>query len=167
MPIIKPIPGFSAYGASRDGRIWRLSPGPTLMAQRPNHLGYYRVGIVSDKGERKTIGVARLVLMAWEGMPDGRKDAAHWNGIRHDNRLANLRWASRKENYADRVRHGRSPDGERNGKSKLTLQQAKRIKALALAGKYKQREIAAMFGISAIQVSCIKTGRKWNAAISP
>jgi hypothetical protein len=46
---------------------------------------------------------AHLVLWSFVGpAPDGKPDAAHWNDDRRDNRLTNLRWASRAENLADR-----------------------------------------------------------------
>ena len=62
---------------------------------------------LSRSGDRKTVGVHRLVLEAFVGpCPDGM-EACHYNDIADDNRLSNLRWGTRSDNFYDRVRNGR------------------------------------------------------------
>lgn len=56
--------------------------------------------------DRKSVGVHRLVLLAFVGpCPEGM-EACHINGDPADNRVENLRWDTRSENQRDRVRHG-------------------------------------------------------------
>lgn len=50
--------------------------------------------------------VHHLVLEAFVGpRPDGT-EACHWNDVPDDNRLVNLRWATKSENRLDCVRNG-------------------------------------------------------------
>lgn len=68
-----------------------------------------------------------------------------------------LSWKTHTDNQLDRAQHGTKNTWAKGGK--LTAQQAAEIRALK--GKKKQREIAAIFGISRSQVSWIMTGKSW------
>jgi predicted DNA-binding protein YlxM (UPF0122 family) len=52
--------------------------------------------------------------------------------------------------------------GEQAGPAKLTEDQARQIRKLALIGAYSQREIGEMFGVSKTAVGWIKRGRNWR-----
>jgi hypothetical protein len=58
--------------------------------------------------------VHRLMLEAFVGPCPTGHQAAHCDGDRHNNVLTNLRWATRKENEADKLRHGTHQYGARN-----------------------------------------------------
>jgi hypothetical protein len=45
-------------------------------------------------------------MLAFVGPRPEDREIAHWNGDRADNRLVNLRYATKSENALDRVRHG-------------------------------------------------------------
>jgi hypothetical protein len=72
-----------------------LKPGRTAR-------GYLVVAL----GHRGTIYVHHLVLLAFVGPRPAGRQAAHGDGHRTNNLLSNLRWATPKENTADRYRHG-------------------------------------------------------------
>ena len=61
--------------------------------------------------------VHHLVLSTFVGARPAGHQAAHGDGDRRNNSLGNLRWATRSENEADKVRHGtrlagaRTPNG--------------------------------------------------------
>lgn len=97
------IPGFSKYSVSDRGRIM----GPSgIMADFDNSTGYRQIILPDDSGKRHHLYVHRLLLLAHVGpAPTARHQAAHWNNNRADNRLENLRWATRRENAADKRRH--------------------------------------------------------------
>jgi DNA invertase Pin-like site-specific DNA recombinase len=52
--------------------------------------------------------------------------------------------------------------GERVWAAKLTEDQARQIRKLAIAGEFSLNEIARMFGVSKRMVLWIKQGRKWR-----
>ena len=87
----------------RDGQKRRFK-GKQL-AQATNRHGYPMV-VLSRPGITKSMKVHRLVLSAFIGPPQESDVCCHANGIRHDNRLTNLRWGTQSENMFDRRRHG-------------------------------------------------------------
>ena len=114
----KPIPGYEGlYDASNLGRI-RSAPGKTTSSARfqkrvwksrimkfkqehTNKRGDYRVSLWKD-GIHKDWLVARLIAMAWHGVPEGNMTVNHINGDPTDNRAENLDWCS----LSDNIRHG-------------------------------------------------------------
>lgn len=62
------------------------------------HLGtgYVMVNLHNGHGVKFT-KVHRMVAMAFLPNPENKKEVNHINGVRHDNRLENLRWCTRKE----------------------------------------------------------------------
>lgn len=81
-----------------------------------DQAGYPRIDIKLD-GSVKTVQVHRLVARAFLGEPPF-KDATvdHINGIRHDNRVENLRWATKSEQANNRD-HSRA--SMRNGQGRV------------------------------------------------
>jgi len=122
--IWKPIPGFEGlYDASSAGRI-RSTPGKTTSSTRFEKRVWksrvmkvksqargngintdYRVELWKDK-QHKTYLVARLVAMAFHGVPDIGMTVNHINGIPTDNRPENLEWVTSYENNRHAHRTG-------------------------------------------------------------
>lgn len=109
-----PIPDFEGiYDVSTLGRVRRLDfPGrdgrrvrPRVLKPALNGRGYLFVTLWGP-GRKRTALIHRLVLEAFVGPPFEGAHGAHWNGDSADNRLTNLRWATRSENEKDKVRHG-------------------------------------------------------------
>lgn len=109
---------FPAYEVSDMGRI-RYKNGRIKKPQL-NRNGYLYV-ILWDKPRYKSWQVHRLVLSVFTAPRDRTWDACHNNGLRYDNRMENLRWATRKENEADKITHGTQAIGDRNGMRKKCL----------------------------------------------
>ena len=69
-----------------------------------------------------------------------------------------LRWATAKENMADKKIHGTNNNGSKHGLAKLTESQAKEIKystgPLAVAAK--------KYGVSCPTISEIRNGKRWS-----
>lgn len=72
--------------------------------------------------------------------------------------LLHLESGTQTQNIADRVKRKRSAVGERNGGSKITESDVLEIRRSNMQGKL----LAAKFGISASQVSEIRSGKKWS-----
>lgn len=92
--------------------------------------------------------------------PDGSLEAAHSCGNGHEGctNPAHLRWATPKENAADKIGHGTAPRGELHGHSKLTEGDVLAIRA----DPRTQAVIAADYGVSSAYVSQIKSGKRWS-----
>ena len=54
----------------------------------------------------KQVSVHRMVAECFIENPDNLPEVNHKNGIRYDNRVENLEWCSREENYQDAIKRG-------------------------------------------------------------
>lgn len=113
------IEDFPNYAVSDHGRVRRIVPDRGrpcgIIAGGVDKDGYRHVGLRRD-GVRYCRRVHRLVCTAFHGPPPSPHHlAAHNDGSRVNNRPDNLRWATTKENHADREAHGRTARGERHG----------------------------------------------------
>ena len=77
--------------------------GGTLFSLQDHELGYKIVQLFKD-GKSKTCKVHALVALAFIPNPHNKKTVNHINGIRDDNRVENLEWATHSENNADRFK---------------------------------------------------------------
>jgi hypothetical protein len=94
----------SNYEASNIGMIRHVRTKRVLVPW-PDRDGYLIVNI-RLQGRLRGHFVHRLVLLAFTGEPPtARHQAAHGDGCRQHNALWNLRWATPKENAADKRRH--------------------------------------------------------------
>lgn len=163
--IWKDVPGFGNYEVSNFGRV-RKKP-QILKPWLNKQTGYLQVGL--GRGERST--VHRLVCAAFHG-PQPNEDqcqVAHGDGDRLNNRAENLRWASRRENGADAVRHGTSPliqyrggqRGEKHPMARLSEIQIKEIRAKCPDGKARLA-VAEEYGISRNHLWRILRGASWT-----
>lgn len=111
------IPEFPDYEASNIGRVRRAVPCKCVPAGRLMSCylgvnGYMRVGLTRN-GKQEVVPVHRLVLMAFVGPPPSEAhQCAHFDGVRTNNVLSNLRWATPFENERDKDRHGTRPSGD-------------------------------------------------------
>lgn len=113
----------------------------------------------------KTRRVSRLVCETlYGGSPTSKHEAAHSCGNGNAGCVAplHLRWASRAENEADKIKHGMANRGERSNFAKLTKTDVMAIRALS--GKMSQQKIADQFGIHQTTVCNILNGKIWGWA---
>ncbi|UIS24635.1 HNH endonuclease [Pseudomonas phage ZY21] len=168
------IPGYSSYEVSNRGRVRthkRLDNRgePKLLSlsmtvERPTKPRYWKVGLNSDTGPRRTLEVHRLVLMAFVGPPPSQKhQGAHEDGNGLNNWLPNLKWATQKENEHDKIAHGTVAQGASHGKAVLTAEQARRIKAVKKWKPGMVNAFAEEFGVNASAISKIKLGQRWKS----
>lgn len=71
-----------------------------------------------------------------------------------------MQWGTAKENYNDAIEHGTSTKGEKVGTCKLKQEDIEKIRSMR--GKFKQREIADMFGVSQSLISLIQLNKWWK-----
>lgn len=135
MITLKPIPGFSGYFASSDGRIWtqkrkggndrnagRILTDPRPLKAHLNGSGYLTVNLDLN-GKTVSRRVHRLVLETFVGpAPDGFYACHYPDATKSNNNINNLRWGSPADNAQDRYRDTldqntkrcRSCDAEKN-----------------------------------------------------
>lgn len=94
--------------------------------------------------------------------PTPEHEVAHSCGKGHEGCInpRHLRWATKIENYADRILHGTDTLGERNGSALLSRQQVLNI--------YQRRsedanQLSAEFGVIAGTIRKIWTGERWSS----
>jgi hypothetical protein len=101
------IPGYPGYQASNLGRIRSSIAGNYKIVKiyyikEKNYLNA-RCSINS-----KTIRPGRLILIAFNRMPEKGEECDHINRNTKDHRIENLRWVSRKQNLLNRGNWGKS-----------------------------------------------------------
>lgn len=101
----------NTYVVCSDGTVistvvWRGS-SERILKPHPNSHGYLRVRMVLN-GVRQSRFVHKLVAEAFlPPRPSSKHEICHIDGNRLNNHASNLRWGTRKDNAADRKRHGR------------------------------------------------------------
>lgn len=94
------------YAASSFGRIKNLRNGKIL---RPSiSKGGYPTVTLKAKPKKWCIQVHALVLSSFCKKPSTKHECCHIDGTKNNNTLSNLRWGTRKENFRDKILHGRS-----------------------------------------------------------
>ena len=116
--IFKDIVGFEGYyEVSNLGRIKSLWFGKErILKPAKNSNGYLFVNLCKDKEKHKKL-VHRLVTQAFIPNPENKKEVDHINTIKDDNRVYNLRWASKSENQNNPLtlkHYSNAKKGEKN-----------------------------------------------------
>jgi hypothetical protein len=183
------------YSVSNYGRVRREFNGarpnnpPRIMKPTVNHKGYLWVQLQDRANLRKKIlFVHVLVAEAFICLRPDQKWVNHKDGVKANNAVGNLEWATRVENQQHAVRTGLHPTGEnhprrrnpaawatvawptskpsmrgeKNHLAKFTDEQARQIKDEYRSGVATQSEIARRFGVTkgAIRHMCI--GITWK-----
>jgi len=96
----KPIQGYeNEYMVSNRGDVWSVRRHRAL---KPNKDKYgYLYFVFSVDSVRRTVKAHRLVATAFIENTFNKPTVNHKNGIRHDNRVDNLEWATVKEQAND------------------------------------------------------------------
>ncbi len=106
----KPVKGFqNLYEISSDGfvrgkaRVVKTCKNVSrkvkskILKSRLNNCGYEEVRL-SKNGKTKTKFIHRLIAENFIDNPDNKKEVNHKNGIKTDNSIENLEWATHQEN---------------------------------------------------------------------
>jgi hypothetical protein len=113
------------------------------------------------KENGKTTAANRWICEQTHGpSPTDTHEAAHSCGNGRCLNPKHLRWATPKENTADKIVHGTLLKGSMSPSSRLTEDQVKEIRQLY--GSTSQTKIAELFGVANQTISSIINGQTWG-----
>jgi predicted XRE-type DNA-binding protein len=155
------------YEVSNLGRVRSWKPyGRSL--NRPTKpyiksqwlLNGYPAVILTDGKKRKSCMVHTLVAECFIGPRPKDYVVAHLDDNRKNNKLNNLRYATRSENMKDALKNNKLRVGENHPKSKLSSLQVAEIRHLVVDLGWKQQRVANLFNISKSSVNQIINNKK-------
>lgn len=165
------IPGFPRYYVTADGYIWRKYLGRARdkgkiphrwkrLKPTPDRRGYSQC-YLSNHCKVKTCKVHRIVLLCFVGPCPDNMECCHNDGVNNNNKLSNLRWDTKKNNAADKLKHGSLNHGEVNGQSKLKNTDIPAIREM-LENGLSAIEIAAKYDVCKETIWRIKRRSHWK-----
>jgi hypothetical protein len=144
-----------------DGRSWK----GRIMRTKIDLNGYVAVSLsLGEKGKYRYSQVHRLIAEAFHGAPPSPDhQVAHWDGVRANNVVDNIRWATALENAVDRDRHGNTAHlkGELHGQAKLTDDSVRAIRQARDRG-VTLKELADHFDVAISTVCEAASGKTWG-----
>lgn len=153
MEVWKDIKDYEGlYQVSNYGNIKSLRRDKNLKPA-PNKRGYLIVSL-SKNGKRSTIKIHQAVAKAFVENTKQYGEINHIDGEKFDNHYSNLEWTTRSKNMQHAVLYGK-----RN--TKLTGSDVRRIKMGLMLG-IRSIELAKMFGVCAMAIADIKSGKCWS-----
>ena len=161
---LSPISQYPGYFANRNGEIYSNKQGQIKkLTPAKMKLGYRRLQMFNN-GVKTRESVHRLVAYTFIPNPDNKPQINHINGIKHDNRVENLEWCTRSENWQHAYRTGLIKTGfnrgEKHPNSKLTQSQVLEIRNLK--GIITQPKIAERYNICVGTVAMIWSRKLWG-----
>jgi len=145
------IEGYGAdYAVSSLGYVISFKHGKRRVLRWNKNKRGYRYVILCKDGKTKNVRIHRLVAKAMISNPANLPEVNHKDGVKTNNSVGNLEWASGKGNADHAWRTGLL-------ETKLTTDDLALVHALRANGLL-QREIAEMVGCSQIHVSRLLRG---------
>lgn len=152
---------FPDYIITEHGVVWSFRTRfPKIIRPLTNSRGYLQMSLQRPDGSRAYPLLHRLLMRTFVGPSDLYVN--HRNGIKTDNRLENLEYTTAAENNRHARETGLCPSPPVGGYgSTLTTIDVVQIRALVDAG-YKQKDIAAQYGVTPSTVCAIAKGLTWK-----
>jgi hypothetical protein len=162
---VKDIKGYEGmYAISESGIVYSIKRKGkgfhnTGRVLKPyvNIGGYYMVSLYNNH-KKKNYFIHRLIAEHFIDNPSNKPFINHKNGVRTDNRIYNLEWATMAENNA----HAYSELKKVAAFSKLSKDQVYDIRELKLVFGYSNKYIAETFGVSKQTINRIVNQSTWR-----
>lgn len=121
----------------------------------PNDRGYVQVRLGT-----KSLAAHRVVYESVHGPIPKGKEINHINGVKDDNRIANLELVTPSENLRHAYRTGlKDSKGEAHSRAKLTDAKVRAIRGSL--GNCSSRFLAMLFGVSISNIQLVRSGKAW------
>lgn len=180
------IDGFPGYRVGNDGSVWscwrtqgcgkglggkavltdqwkRMTP--TAETKKKTRTGGHLYLTLCANGKRCRRFVHALVLLAFVGpRPDGMQACHFPDRDPANNAATNLRWDTRKANYADSVIHGTAQCGERHHLAQLTAELVRAIRAEYATGETSCRLLGLKYDQTAANILKVVSRKTWKHA---
>lgn len=126
--------------------------------------GYQQVGLYKNLESPRVVSVHRLVLEAFVGPCPKGQECRHLDGMAWNNRLENLKWGTRKEQSADRERHGTHRKGPKSVRAKLVEDDVQAIRLLLRIHDRRgaMSAVARKYEVDTATIRDIRDGRTWE-----
>lgn len=140
------------YESRRDGQVRRVGKNKPLKpwTHKSGHQYLRLCG--------KSCQVHHLIMATFGPEKIANQECRHLDGNPKNNRYANLKWGSRKENIMDFIHH----NGKHMVKNATSVEVAKKIKAEHDGKRGTGKRLAEKYGVSAYTVSEIKIGKTFK-----
>jgi len=166
-----PVPGHEQYYEISDqGRVrskgrWISTPGKPYFrpgkvlkqAISPNNRPFVGLWV---NGRSRVGYIHRLVLEAFVGPCPKGCEACHNDGDTFNNHLSNLRWDTRKNNFADKKKHGTWQGRSSHPRARLSEEQVRAIREST--GQVSGAEWARRLGVANTTISAVRRGQNWK-----
>jgi hypothetical protein len=161
---LKQIEYAPRYYVSDTGKVYSTVTGDVVRVNPTcREVGWYEQYSLHVDGERIQQSGHRLVAEAFIPNPENKPYVNHKNGIKNDNRVENLEWATASENNQHAIDTGLNPiKGEGNPQNKYSEETIHRVCKLLEQNRYSSLKIEEMTGVSFQVVSLIRTGKVWK-----
>jgi len=103
----KIIKNYDNYECSNMGRI-RNGYTKRILNPKINGSGYITINLTNNENVSLHSGVHRFIAETWLDNQENKPTVNHKNGIRSDNNINNLEWATYIEQYADKKTRSKS-----------------------------------------------------------
>lgn len=159
---MKDINGYEGlYAVTEDGKIWSYAKTKgrhkgLFLAQGVTQSGYNNVVLCRNK-TRITKTVHRLVAETYICNFENKQTVNHKNGIKTDNRVENLEWATNSEQQIHARENGLNKVSDKQRKSSaelckkrrvLTIQQANEIRYVHQNKNISVSEISRLYDVN-------------------
>ena len=155
---MKPIPGYADYFATEAGEVWSGKYRELRQLKTSKHKKGYRLLTLRKNNKSHTVTLHSIVALTFIGPRPTGLDVCHENHDPSDNRVSNLYYGTRKHNcqMSAAVGHyGHHRKGVKPASAKLVDVQILEIRELYATGKYKQADLAKLFGVVQCRISQI------------
>lgn len=138
-----------------------LYEGEECLAWPFSHDPKGRATLYRGNGKRES-ACQVICTLAHGNRPSSRHVSAHRCGRGHEGCVnpKHLRWATQKENAADRDRHLTTVRGEEMWCAKLTVSDVRQIRSLG--STVSQRQLSKRYNVSIPTIRCVLTGKTWK-----